>query len=183
MRVLTCLTAVAALTLAACEKPATPPIATEPLPPAATQPSPLDPIACKTADLQLKHFSDDAGAGQRHVVYALTNTGATACTLRGFVTATWFDAAGQPLDGVNVLQSQGQESPGPITVAPAGRAVFDISFTGIQATDKACVTSATLTVTPPANTQSIQIDDVIAPCTDHITLNPIRTERPDDAQQ
>ncbi len=182
MRALTCLTAVVALTLAACDKPATPPIATEPLPPAPTEASPLDPVECKSADLQLKHLSDDAGAGQRHVVYGLTNRGKAACTLRGFVTASWFDANGKPLDGVTVRQFEGGETPGEITVAPAGRAVFEISFTGIQATDKACVTSATLTVTPPANTQSIQIEDVISPCTDHISLNPIRAERPDDVQ-
>ena len=181
MRALTCLATLVALTLAACDKPATPPIATEPLPPAATQPSPIDPISCKSADLTLKPVGNDAGAGQRHVVYALTNTGNTACTLRGFVTATWFDADGKPLDGVNVIQAQGEDA-GQITVAPGARAVFTISYTGIQATDKACVTSATMYVTPPGNTQSIRIDDVISPCTDRISLMPIRAEQPDDDQ-
>lgn len=186
MRALTCLTALpamalAALTLAACDQPAPPPIATEPLPPSATEPSPLDPISCKSADLALKRLGEDAGAGQRHVVYALTNNGRAACTLRGFVTASWFDADGKPLDGVNVIDAEGGDA-GQVTVAPAGRAVFTISYTGIQATDKLCVTSATMYATPPGDTRSLQMQDVISPCTDHVSLGPIRAETPDDAQ-
>ena len=187
MRALTCLTALAAtalaaLTLAACDQPAPPLIATEPLPQPATQPSPLDPISCKSADLTLKRLGEDAGAGQRHVVYALTNTGQRACTLRGFATASWFDADGKPLEGVNVIDAEGGDV-GQVTVAPTGRAVFAISYTGIQATDKLCVTSATMYATPPGDTQALQMQDVISPCTDHVTLGPIRAEQPGDDQR
>lgn len=180
MRALPSLIAVSILALAGCEKPATPPIATETLPPPATQASPVDPASCKSADLALKRLSEDAGAGQRHVVYALTNRSGTACTLQGFVSAAWYDAGGELLSGVNVLPTMAGDAV-PVTVAPAGRAVFTVSYTGIQATDKACVSSTTLQVIAPMDTQIIQIPDVVSPCTDHITLNPIRAEQPDDA--
>jgi len=146
--------------------------------------TPVGLTACKSGDLSLKHLSDDAGAGQRHVVYGIINNSSTACSLKGYVTAAWLDANGKPLDGVTVIQSEAggpvSGPPAEVALQPKARAVFFISYTGIQATDKLCVTSATLQATPPGNSQAIQIADIIAPCTDHITLGPVRAD-PGDA--
>lgn len=146
--------------------------------------TPVGLAACKSGDLSLKHLSDDAGAGQRHVVYGIINNSGAACSLKGYVTAAWLDANGKPLDGVTVIQSEAggpvSGPPAEVALQPKGRAVFFISYTGIQATDKACVTSSTMQATPPGNSQAIQIADVIAPCTDHITLGPVRAD-PGDA--
>ena len=76
--------------------------------------------------------------------------------------------------------SDGALPPAEVALQPNGRAVFYVSYTGIQATDKACVTSKTLRLTPPGNTQAIEAADVVAPCTDHITLGPVRAD-PGDA--
>lgn len=154
--------------------------------PGVGQPNPPTPVglsSCKSGDLSLKQIAADAGAGQRHVTYAFINNSATACTLNGYPTAVWLDADGKPLDGVTVVQSEA----GPVTGPPSevalqshARAVFFVSYTGIQATDKACVTASTLQATPPGNSQAIQIADDIAPCTDHVTLGPVRAD-PGDA--
>ena len=167
--------------IAVCRKAPTP--GTGATPPAAQAPAAV--TTCRSGDLSLTRVSEDAGAGQRHVVYALTNNAAAACTLKGYVTAAWFDADGAALDGVTVVQSDAQMSstsgpPSEVALAPKGRAVFYVSYTGIQATDKACVSSKRLRATPPGNTQAIEIDDVVAPCTDRITLGPVRSD-PGDA--
>ena len=86
---------------------------------------------------------------------------------------------------MTVTQTDAQMSsasgpPAEIALAPKGRAVFYVSYTGIQATDKACVSSKRLRATPPGNTQAMEIDDVVAPCTDHISLGPVRPD-PGDA--
>lgn len=67
-------------------------------------------------------------------------------------------------------------APGEVAIAPGARAVFFVSYTGIQATDKACVKAARLRATPPGNSQAIEIADDIAPCTDHVTLGPVRSD-------
>lgn len=151
--------------------PATPPV----------QPTPAAMTICRSGDLTLRQLEADAGAGQRHVTYGLTNNGPAACTLKGFVTAQWLDAEGDPLDGVTVVQSEAQMAgrggpPAEVALAPGGKAVFFVSYTGIQATDKACVKAARLRAIPPGNSQAIEIDDDIAPCTDHVTLGPVRTD-------
>ena len=153
------------------EGPATPPV----------QPTPATLTLCRSGDLSLKPLGTDAGAGQRHVTYALTNNGPAACTLKGFVTAQWLNADGDPLEGVTVVQSEAQMAgtggpPAEVALAPGGKAVFFVSYTGIQATDRACVKAARMRATPPGNSQAIEIVDDIAPCTDHITLGPVRSD-------
>lgn len=165
--------------IAVCRKAPTPGTGMAPVP------TPAALTACRSGDLTLTRLSEDAGAGQRHIVYAFTNNAAAACTLKGYATASWFDADGAALAGVTVTQSDAQmaSSSGPpseVALAPKGRAVFHVSYTGIQATDKPCVASKRLRATPPGNTQAIEIDDVVTPCTDRITLGPVRAD-PGDA--
>lgn len=150
----------------------------------APTPTPVGLTACKSGDLTLKRLSEDAGAGQRHVTYGFINNSASACSLNGYATAQWLDANGKPLDGVTVIQSEAggpvSGPPAEVALQPKGRAVFYVSYVGIQATDKACVSSKTLQATPPGNTQAMALDDVVSPCTDHITLGPVRAD-PGDA--
>jgi membrane-bound inhibitor of C-type lysozyme len=165
--------------IAVCRKDPTPGT-----PAPSTPPTQVGLTGCQSGDLALTRVTEDAGAGQRHVVYGFTNTSRQACSLKGYATALWLDADGRPLDGVTVIQSEAggpiSGPPGEVALQPGTRAVFFISYTGIQATDKACVSSKTLRLTPPGNTQAIEIADVVSPCTDHITLGPVRAD-PGDA--
>lgn len=166
-----------------------PPIATcrrAPSPGAAPAPAPVQPTPavlspCRSGDLTLRRVSLDAGAGQRNATYAISNNGPAACKLKGFVTAAWLDADGKPLDGVTVVQSETAMAgvggpPAEVAIQPGRQAMFFASYTGIQATDKACTPAKRLRATPPGNTQAIEIDDDVAPCTDHITLGPVRAD-------
>ncbi len=137
------------------------------------------PIACRSGDLALAHVSEDAGAGQREVVYSLTNNGPAACTLTGFPTLTLISATGQKIDSVTAVQSEDGDFAGngaspTVTLAPAGKGIFRIRFTGISGAGKPCVNPAKIRVTPPGNSQAIEIADGLQICDTEVLLSPIR---------
>ena len=135
--------------------------------------------ACKSGDLALNRINEDAGAGHRVVTYGVVNNGPAACTLTGYPTLTLIDADGRRTDAINVVQTdQAFYNVGgpaqPVTLAPSGKGVFFLSFAGIQATDKPCIAVSKLDVTPPGNTQSIELSDTLQICTGEARLSPIR---------
>lgn len=156
---------------------ATPPPTTVP---PTTTPTPVAAPPCRSGDLSLSRLAEDAGAGQRQVTYAFTNNGPAACSLKGYPTLVGFDADGKRTDGITIVQSEAQffETGGPptdVNLAPKGRAVFFIAFTGIQVTDKPCIVVARLQITPPGNTQAIELQDTLSVCNEQIRLTPVRS--------
>jgi hypothetical protein len=150
-------------------------------PPAATPAeTPLTAPPCRSGDLSVRRLAADAGAGQRQVTYAFVNNGPAACGLRGYPTLVAFDADGKRLDDLQMVQTEANyfNTGGPpmeVVLNPAGRAVFFISFTGIQATDRPCQAVARLQITPPGNTQAIELQDTLQPCTGEVRLTPMRS--------
>lgn len=150
--------------------------------PAAGETQPTPAIApCRSGDLVLRRIREEAGAGQRQVSYAFVNQSRSACSLKGFATLQWLDEGGKPLAGVKVIQSEAQmfESSGPpqeVVLQGGGRAVFYAAFAGIQQGSKACPASARLHAAPPGNTQILEIEDRIQPCTGQIRIGPVRTD-------
>ena len=145
----------------------------------ASAPPPAAPAACRTGDLSVAKVSSDAGAGQRYGTYAFVNTGPEACTLQGYPTVVLFDQDGQRADSVTAVQTEAAYNnvggpPQATTLAPRGKAVFFTSFTGIQATDKPCVTVSRLQITPPGNTQAIELQDALSICTGQFRVSPVR---------
>ncbi|HEY3814928.1 MAG TPA: DUF4232 domain-containing protein [Caulobacteraceae bacterium] len=140
---------------------------------------PANAAPCKSGDLSLAHQSDDAGAGQREVVYAFTNNAAAACSLTGFPTLALIDAKGQPITSVPTVQSQDGDfaangAPATVNLAPKGTAVFRIRYTGISGAGIPCVNTAKIRVTPPGNTQAIDVNDALQVCSTQIMLSPVR---------
>jgi Protein of unknown function (DUF4232) len=136
-------------------------------------------VACKSGDLSVKHQSDDAGAGQREVVYAFTNNAAAACSLTGFPTLALIDANGQPIGSVPTVQSEDGDfaangAPATVNLAPKGTAVFRIRYTGISGAGIPCVNTAKIRVTPPGNTQAIELNDALQICSTQVRLSPVR---------
>jgi hypothetical protein len=144
----------------------------------ATNPAP-NATPCKSGDLALAHQSDDAGAGQREVVYAFTNNGPAACSLTGFPTLVLIDAQGQPISSVTTVQSQDGDfaangAPSTVNIASKTTAVFRIRYTGISGAGKPCVNSAKVRVTPPGNSQAIDVNDALQVCDTQIMISPVR---------
>jgi len=152
--------------------------------PGAVAVTPARAAPCRSGDLVLRRISEEAGAGQRQVSYAFVNQAQGACSLKGFPTLQWLDADGKPLSTVKVIQSEGAmfDTSGPpaeVTLAGGGRAVFHIAFTGIQQGSRACPASAKLHATPPGNSQILEIDDKVQPCTGQIRVGPVRADAGD----
>jgi hypothetical protein len=136
---------------------------------------------CRAGDLGVARIGTDAGAGQRVVAYALINNGRTPCALRGYPTVDLFDPDGRRLESVQVVQSEANTlntggPPQEVDVPPGGRAVFFLGFTGAQVTDKPCVAVSRLQVTPPGNTQALELQDTLQICTGQARLTPVRPD-------
>jgi hypothetical protein len=165
---------VASQVLARCVK--RPAGATAPVATAATATAAI----CASGDLSLARVSEDAGAGQRQVVYSLKNNGRSACVLKGYPTLELIDANGADAP-VKLVQTEAAfislgGPPQDVTLAANGQAVFFIGFTGIQATDKPCVAVSRLRAIPPGNSQAIEIEDSIQPCTGEVKVTPVRQD-------
>jgi len=144
-------------------------------------PLPVSAPPCRSGDLSLRRVGEDAGAGQRAVTYAFVNNARTPCSLKGFPTLSWYDENGKALANVRVVQSEATmfESSGPpteVALAPGARAVFHISFGGLQQGSRPCPVSARLQATPPENTQILELDDRISPCAGQVRVGPVRAE-------
>ena len=144
-------------------------------------PTPVSAPPCRSGDLLLRRVGEDAGAGQRAVTYAFVNNARTACSLKGFPTLSWYDENGKALPNLRVIQSEANmfDSSGPPTEVPlaaGARAVFHISFSGLQQGSRPCPVSARLQATPPENTQILEVDDRIQPCSGQVRVGPVRAE-------
>jgi hypothetical protein len=81
---------------------------------------------CRGWQLSVKHFSDDAGAGQRYVVYAFKNKSAFTCTLSGFPSFALLNRHKHRMSGQTITHTSD-----PVTVVrlrPGRRAYFGIHY-------------------------------------------------------
>jgi hypothetical protein len=152
-----------------------PAVASAPAPASAAPSSP----ACKSGDLTLSRISEDAGAGHRVVTYGVVNNSHAACSLTGYPTLTLIDTDGRRTDAVTVVATDQAfynvgGPPQAVNLTPGGKAVFFLSFAGIQATEKPCTAISRLIVIPPGNNQAIELADTLQVCTGEVRLSPIR---------
>jgi hypothetical protein len=145
----------------------------------ASAPSAPETTACGTHELSLSRINEEAGAGHRVVTYGLVNNGAEACRLEGYAKLALFEADGRRASDVVVKDSEAAVynvgGPAkPVTLKPGGKGVFFVQFTGIQATDKPCVTISKIEVTPPGEKEAIELADSFQVCTGEVQLSPIR---------
>jgi hypothetical protein len=113
------------------------------------------PHDCAPALLRLDRINADAGAGQRGIEYAFTNTGMHRCTLTGHPRITLLGDNGRVPDGVTTRMTRGMYFAAGYadTVAalpPGMRAVFAIGYTGIPADGKPCAHITSVVIAPPS---------------------------------
>lgn len=144
--------------------------------PAERAPAPADPGALRACGdaLRVTRLTMDAGAGQRGVTYALTNTGSSRCAVRGYPELALRDSAGAPLAGVSVVRDADAAADSSVTLAPGARATFGIHFTGIPADGKPCARSASIAVTPPGATRATVLPARLEVCASRqVHLRPV----------
>lgn len=191
----------ALLALCACERekprspsPTTAPTGTPPPAPVATRPASPPAAApaqapatvaavggaCRSGELTLKRIATEAAAGARFATFALSSVAPAACTLAGYPTVVLYDANGRKL-AVRVVQTEQAYAeaggpPAPVTLAPAGRAVFHLAWGAVASDAGPCLTAARVQVTPPGGDQALEVEERMEVCGGQLRVSPVRAE-------
>lgn len=161
-----------------------------PVPGASPVPSPsTGPIQagqpCAGPQLRLERASSDAGAGNRFATLSLQNVSSQACYLSGWPGVTLVNATGQNLVGVRADQERGpylaeDAEPPRVTLAPQGKAWFDLAWNVIPREDQGqttCPEAARVRATAPGDTAAIALEMPLTPCGGRIRVGPIRADQ------
>ena len=112
--------------------------------------------------------TSDAAAGHVHLVIALRNAGAVACTLEGYPLVALVGAGGKALpahathDGDMAFPAT---TPAAVTLAPGAVASFDIGFGHVPGDgETSCPEAQSLRVTPPGDTHAVTVAATADPC-------------------
>jgi hypothetical protein len=132
---------------------------------------------CTGAQLSLKRVSDDAGAGQRGVLFAFTNTSSAPCTLSGYPGFVLLNRAGLPLRGAHVGHDAGPAQV--VKLSPGGKAWFEITYSacGVGGTGR-CPVSAKVRITAPGTRRAFVLREQLDPYRGRVNVTPVQSEQP-----
>ena len=163
-----------------CSRPSANPALPVPGQPTQPQPAPggVLPAAtpCRAAQLRLSSETGDAGAGGRTNVFAVTNTGAAACSVSGYPAVNLLDAQGRGLTAIR--SDQNPQVATPVTIPVGGKGYFDIHWTVVPnegAGERVCPSAARVRVLIPGDPSALAIPLTFTPCGGRIRVNPFRS--------
>jgi hypothetical protein len=135
-------------------------------------------IRCTGEHLSLKRVGDDAGAGQRAVIFAFTNTSSSPCTLSGHPGFVMLNKAGLPLRGTHV--SKDGEPVQAVRLAPGGKAWFEITYSacGVGGTGVRCPTSAKVRITAPGTRRAFVLREQLDPYRGRVEVTSVQSQQP-----
>jgi Protein of unknown function (DUF4232) len=132
---------------------------------------------CMGWQLSVKHVADDAGAGQRAVTYAFTNTSSRPCTLSGYPGFVLLNRAGRRLRGVHIVRTGDPAQV--VTLAPGGNAWFNITYSSCSVGGTPpCLVSAKVRITAPGTTRHFVLPEKLDPFEGRINLSPVLSSQP-----
>jgi hypothetical protein len=133
---------------------------------------------CAGAYLSLKRVGDDAGAGQRAVIFAFTNISSAPCTLSGYPGFVMLNKVGLPLRGTHV--NKGSEPAQVVRLAPGGRAWFEITYSacGVGGTGVRCPTSAKVRITAPGTRRAFVLRERLDPYRGRVEVTSVQSQQP-----
>ena len=135
------------------------------------------PQRCHSNQLSVRPVSSSAGAGNRAVNYAFTNTSSSTCALKGYPGLELLNAKNQPIKGIQINWTQStyfySAKPQLVTLAPGAQAYFQAAFNRIPA-GQSCTTSSKLKITPPNAYRSLTLNDQLTVCGGRINLTPVQ---------
>jgi hypothetical protein len=114
------------------------------------------------------------------VTYAFTNTGSSACSLKGYPGFELLDTKGQKLKGVHVNRSEGtyfqkDMPPQQVILAPGAQALFQIAYNnGTRSPGQTCPESTKVEITPPNAYQHFTLTEHIQTCWGKLEVAPVR---------
>ncbi|RKT52382.1 DUF4232 domain-containing protein [Saccharothrix australiensis] len=121
---------------------------------------------CTAASLTGRVEPTDAGAGNRHGKFVVTNGGADACTINGYSGFQLLDASGQPVP--TDLERTEEPGPTPVTLAPGASAAANLRWTvvptGDEPVDQPCrPEAAKAAAIPPDETEPMTVEWGLGP--------------------
>lgn len=133
---------------------------------------------CTGEHLSLKRVADDAGAGQRAVIFAFTNTSSSPCTLSGYPGFMMLNKVGLPLRGTHI--SRNGEPAQVVRLEPGGKAWFEITYSacGVGGTGVRCPTSAKVRITAPGTKRAFVLREQIDPYRGRVGVTPVQSQQP-----
>lgn len=139
---------------------------------------------CRGPQLRLSADGGDAGAGNRQLVVGVTNVGLQTCSLTGYPTVTLQDARGRTLTAIRADQNpssyfSNNSAPQPVTLAPQGKAFFDINWNVVPHEaqgERTCPSAARIRVTAPGDTSPVNLDQTFTPCGGRIQVSPFHAQ-------
>ncbi|MBU1345617.1 MAG: DUF4232 domain-containing protein [Alphaproteobacteria bacterium] len=163
-----------------CSRPSANPALPVPGAPMQPQPAPggILPAAtpCRAAQLRLTSETGDAGAGGRTNVFAVTNTGAAACSVSGYPSVSLLDAQGRGLTAIR--SEQNPQTAIPVNIPVGGKGYFDIHWMVVPnegAGERVCPSAARVRVLIPGDTAALGVPLTFTPCGGRIRVNPFRS--------
>ncbi|MBN8552171.1 MAG: DUF4232 domain-containing protein [Caulobacterales bacterium] len=138
---------------------------------------------CRVSGLSLRVASEEAAAGSRYHVLAVTNAGTSTCTLNGYATVNLIGQNGQPRSPFRMLQDPGpyygaSAAIVPVRLAPDASAYFDVVTTAVAGEvageTEPCSGVVALRVAVPGDTGTAQVPVQINPCNQRARVTPFR---------
>lgn len=130
---------------------------------------------CRVAQLRLTSETADAGMGGRTNVFAVTNAGATPCSVSGYPAVSLLDAQGRALTAIR--SDQNPQTAMPVHIPVGGKAYFDVHWSVVPnegAGERTCPAAARVRVLVPGDTAALAIPLAFTPCGGRIRVNPFR---------
>jgi hypothetical protein len=173
-----------------CSRPSSAPVAPGPVDPLRPLPGgPLPPVTppaapCRGPQLKLSPEGGDAGMGNRVAIIGVQNVGTQVCSLNGYPTVILQDRQGRSLTAVRSEQSPGSylrvgQPPSPVTLAPQGKAFFDVAWNVVPDESQGqttCPAATRIRVTAPGDTAPVSLDQAFSPCGGRVRISPFRSE-------
>lgn len=156
---------------------AAPPATSSSTPVALTGSSPSG--RCRVGQLAVRQVSQHGAAGSIHLVFALRNRSARACSLYGYPGLGLLDASGSPLPTTVLRTTSPVVPPVPerrVRLEPGRRVWFYAGYSDVSSTS--CPTAAQLEVTPPNDYGHRTIPTSIAPCGGVLNVSPVFAGEP-----
>ncbi len=122
-------------------------------PPPPQVPTPAASDRCHTDELSLVLGAVAGGAGQRQASLVLQSDGDRQCSITGFGGLALLDAAGDPLP---VTLTRVGPTPTAVTFGPRSDQVSKVISWTVVSGDSGCVEPASVLVTPPDETASLE---------------------------
>jgi hypothetical protein len=132
----------------------------------------------------VSRVSDDAGAGNRAVNFAFTNTSVSPCTLQGYPGFALLDRRGRRIRGVRVILSEGTyfqsgKAQEDVTLEPGKTAWFQVAYNAIQSSPRKCPVSAKVRITAPGTRRVFILREELDPCQGRVSVTPVRSGLPE----